>query len=103
VAVEDLLTRPGFLLLVRTSDAVDELRETLGDLGTVIHVVRDGASGDDVVDADDVLARAYGWGHEGFALVRPDGYLGLVSDSADVGVLRDYRAGTLRVTQPSRV
>jgi hypothetical protein len=34
------------------------------------------------------------------ALVRPDGYLGLVADSTDPDVLRRYLAGALRLTQP---
>src|SRR3712207_6842341 len=44
VTVEDLLARPGMLLLVRRddSDTLDELRDTLGDLGTVGEVVHGG-------------------------------------------------------------
>jgi 2-polyprenyl-6-methoxyphenol hydroxylase-like FAD-dependent oxidoreductase len=103
VTVEDLLTRPGMLLLVRSTDEVDDLRATLGDLGTVVRVVRDGASADDVVDPGDVLGRAYGWGADGMVLIRPDGYLGLVADSADVAVLRTYLADTLRLGQPATV
>ena len=105
VAVEDLLTRPGMLLLVRSDDSekVDDLRGALGDLGTMVRVVRATPSEDCLADADDVIGRAYGFGAEGMALIRPDGYLGLVSDSADAGVLRDYLADTLRITQPSTV
>jgi 2-polyprenyl-6-methoxyphenol hydroxylase-like FAD-dependent oxidoreductase len=103
VAVEELLTRPGFLLLVRSTEPVDELRRELGDLGTVVRVVREGAPDDGLDDPDDVLGRAYGWGSEGFALIRPDGYLGLVSDSADADVLRGYLGDTLRITEPSTV
>jgi 2-polyprenyl-6-methoxyphenol hydroxylase-like FAD-dependent oxidoreductase len=100
VTVEALLARPGLLLLVRSADAgrVDDLRDALGDLGTVVRV-RDGASD----EPDDVLAREYGIGAEGMALIRPDGYLGLVADSADAGVLRGYLADTLRITEPSTV
>jgi 2-polyprenyl-6-methoxyphenol hydroxylase-like FAD-dependent oxidoreductase len=105
VAVEDLLARPGMLLLVRSDDAekVDGLRETLGDLGTVVRVVREGASDDGVDDPDDVVGRAYGWSCGGMALIRPDGYLGLLAAPADAAVLRDYLADTLRITQPSTV
>jgi 2-polyprenyl-6-methoxyphenol hydroxylase-like FAD-dependent oxidoreductase len=105
VTIEDLLARPGMVLLARSADSgtVDELRDTLGDLGTVVRVVRDDPAGDDVADPDDVTGRAYGWPSDGMALVRPDGYLGLVADSTDAGVLRDYLAGPLRVVQPSRV
>jgi hypothetical protein len=110
VTVEDLLARPGMLLLVRTddSDTLDELRDALGDLGTVARVVDgdDGASEDCVVDPDSVIARAYGLGaagSAGLALIRPDGYLGLVADSADAGLLRTYLADALRITQLSTI
>ncbi len=105
VAVEDLLARPGMLLLVRGSADADDLRDALGDLGTVVRVVADaaGAAGDCVVDRDDVIGRAYGWSSGGMALIRPDGYLGLVAASVDAGVLHDYLADTLRITQPSTV
>jgi hypothetical protein len=99
VTVEELLTSPGVLLLVRSGDddAVDELRRSLGELGTVVRV------GSDVVDPGDVIGRHYGLGSEGLALIRPDGYLGLVADSADAAVLRGYLADTLGVTQPATV
>jgi hypothetical protein len=110
VTVEDLLARPGMLLLVRRddSDTLDELRDTLGDLGTVVEVVHggDGAPEHCVVDPDDVIARAYGLGaagSAGLALIRPDGYLGLVADSADAGVLRTYLADGLRISQLSAI
>jgi hypothetical protein len=87
------------LLLVRSGDddAVDELRRTLGELGRVVRVGRD------VVDLGDVIGRHYGLGSEGLALIRPDGYLGLVANSADAAVLSTYLADTLRVTQPATV
>ena len=98
------------LLLVRSddSDTLNELRHALGDLGTVIRVVDgdDGASENCVVDPDSVIARAYGLGaagSAGLALIRPDGYLGLVADSADAGVLRTYLADALRITQLSTI
>ena len=64
------------------------MRAALGDLGTVVPVAQEGAG--------DVVGR----GSEGMALVRPDGYLGLVADSTDPDVLRRYLAGALRLTQP---
>jgi hypothetical protein len=104
VTVEDLLSRPGILLLVREpGEEMRELRDALDDLGSVVPVVREGGAGDCVVDPDDVLGRAYGWKASGMALVRPDGYLGLVADSADAAVLREYLTGVLRVTQPTTV
>jgi 2-polyprenyl-6-methoxyphenol hydroxylase-like FAD-dependent oxidoreductase len=102
VTLERLLGRPGLLLLAFGADAgtLDELRGTLGDLGTVVPVATDaaGAPGDGVVDAGGVLGKAYGLRAGGLALVRPDGYLGLLADSTDPARLRGYLAGALRVT-----
>jgi 2-polyprenyl-6-methoxyphenol hydroxylase-like FAD-dependent oxidoreductase len=97
VTVEELLARPGFLLLVRTDGSVDALRTVLGDLGTVVHL------GHDVLDPDDVLDRVLGLGDDGLALVRPDGYLGLVADTADADVLRRYLTDALRVADRATV
>jgi hypothetical protein len=105
--VEDLLARPGVLLLVRTRDvaAVAGLRAVLGDLGTVLPVLEqaDEAAGDHLVDPDGAVGRAYGLGDEGLALVRPDGYLGLVADIADPAVLRSYLADALHVVERAMV
>ncbi|MDN5913892.1 MAG: FAD-dependent monooxygenase [Pseudonocardia sp.] len=105
VAIEELLAGPGFLLLTRSADAgtVDDLRRTLGDLGAVVRVVRDAApgAGDCVLDPDDVVGRAYGPGPAGLALIRPDGYLGLLADTADPQLLRRYLAGALHVPELS--
>ena len=106
VAIEELLTRPGIVLLVRTeqADGVDELRRALGDLGTVVRIGNAiSAPEDGVLDPTGAIARAYGLGSEGLALIRPDGYLGLVADSTHPDVLSAYLADTLRITQPSTV
>ncbi|MCD2195114.1 FAD-dependent monooxygenase [Actinomycetospora endophytica] len=111
VAVEDLQARPGFLLLVRgPADTVAALRRTLGDLGTVIRVVGapdeddDGdGDGEHVIDTDGTVARHYGLDHDGLALIRPDGYLGLVADTADPTLLRRYLVDTLHVVEPAVV
>lgn len=98
-AVEDLLARPGFTLLAFGADDVTALSTTLGDLGTVVRVVPGGAGAaeHDVLDAEGVLARAYGLTSGGLALVRPDGYLALVADTVDPQLLRRYLADTLRI------
>jgi hypothetical protein len=109
VAVEELLTEPGLVLLTRSEDsgAVEDLRRVLGDLGTVIRIVSstDVASvepGDRLVDPDDVAPRHYGLGSDGMALIRPDGYLGLVADSADPGLLRGYLDNALGTDRTDR-
>ncbi len=101
-AIEDLLARPGFLVLASTATA-GPLEEVLGDLGAVIRVVGEGAGEGRVVDPEGAIARTYGIGTDGFALVRPDGYLALVSDSADPAILRDYLVDVLGITEPARV
>jgi hypothetical protein len=103
--VEELLAHPGLLLLARSSGDLGELRRALGDLGTVVRVVREAAPADEpcVVDPDDAVGRAYGLGTEGMALVRPDGYLGLIADSGDPALLRSYLADTLRLIERSAV
>jgi 2-polyprenyl-6-methoxyphenol hydroxylase-like FAD-dependent oxidoreductase len=105
VTIEDLLARPGFLLLARTGadSEIDELEGALAGLGSVVRVVTDGPAEDAVIDPHDVLGRSYGWRSDGMALIRPDGYLGLVADSADPGALRDYLTDVLRLAQPTTV
>ncbi|MGY1745928.1 FAD-dependent monooxygenase [Blastococcus sp. SYSU D00695] len=105
VSVEELLARPGVLVLARGADPqrVRLLRDLVGDLGSV-WTVADGAGAEaaDLLDPGGALARAYGFAAEGLALVRPDGYLGLVSDAADPEVLRRYLAGALHVLPQQR-
>ena len=54
-----------------------------------------------MLDPDDVVGRAYGLRAEGLALIRPDGYLGLVADTADPALVRRYLADTLHVAAPA--
>jgi 2-polyprenyl-6-methoxyphenol hydroxylase-like FAD-dependent oxidoreductase len=102
VSVEELLTKPGMLLLVHSTARVDDLRAVLGDLGTVVRIWPD-ATGDELADPTGAVARAYGLVAEGMALVRPDGYVGLVASSTDPDILRSYLTGTLRITEPAGV
>ncbi|MGY1605366.1 FAD-dependent monooxygenase [Geodermatophilus sp. SYSU D00815] len=97
--IGDLLRRPGHLLLVARDDprAVAALREALGGLGAVVPVVRtaDGAPADALVDHGGAVARRYGLDGDGMALIRPDGYLGHLSTTADPRVLADHLTGAL--------
>ncbi|MGY1778258.1 FAD-dependent monooxygenase [Geodermatophilus sp. SYSU D00804] len=101
VRIGDLLRRPGHLLLVRTGDAgvLAALRGTLGDLGTVVPVVRDAADAvaGALVDPHDVVGRTYGTGDDGLVLVRPDGYVGFTSVPADPAALAAHLGDALRV------
>ncbi|GIG36706.1 FAD-dependent oxidoreductase [Cellulomonas pakistanensis] len=94
--VGDLLRRPGHLLLTtclsRTSH--ERLRAVLGGLGTVVPVVprADGVPGPVLVDPGGHVADRYGIGHDGAALVRPDGYLGYLAARTDPDAVADHLA-----------
>ena len=95
--IGDLLRRPGHLLLVTSADAtvVTRLEEALGDLGTVVPVVGSPADAPAhaLVDGAGELARRYGIGAHGYALVRPDGYLACTSRTLDDRALVDHLDG----------
>ncbi|MBM9467488.1 FAD-dependent monooxygenase [Nakamurella leprariae] len=102
VRIEDLLGRhPGHLLLVGTTDTelLGQLRDVLGELGVVLPLVAtaQGAPEDAVVDAGGELARRYGIGERGMALVRPDGYLGYLAGRIDADGLADHLSQDLHV------
>ena len=95
--IGDRLRRPGHLLLTTGADGatVDRLRDLLGDLGTVVPVVATAtdAPGDALVDRAGAVARRYGLGAHGYALVRPDGYLACTARTLDARVLVDHLDG----------
>ena len=95
--IGDLLRRPGHLLLTTAGDPalLDRLRAVLGSLGTVVPVVATaaGAPGDALVDPAGAVARRYGIGDAGLALIRPDGYLGYLSAGADDRAVGEYLTG----------
>jgi hypothetical protein len=76
---------------------LDRLRGALGALGTVVPVVRAaaGAPLEALVDPDGSVAARYGIGDSGMALVRPDGYLGLLSTRTDDAGVTGYLDGLL--------
>jgi 2-polyprenyl-6-methoxyphenol hydroxylase-like FAD-dependent oxidoreductase len=104
--VGDLLRRPGHLVLTTCLDRTvhDRLRRLVGDLGTVVPVlpVPDGVAGPVLVDPGGVIADRYGIGHDGTALVRPDGYLGYLAPSTSADALAAHLATRehLRVGRP---
>jgi 2-polyprenyl-6-methoxyphenol hydroxylase-like FAD-dependent oxidoreductase len=97
--IGDLLRRPGFLLLTTagTPSTRDRLQSVLGSLGTTVPVVQtaSGAPADALVDRADQVARHYGIGSHGMALIRPDGYLGHLSTRADAASLAAHLSGLL--------
>jgi hypothetical protein len=66
----------------------------VGDLGTVVPVlpVADGVPGPVLVDAGGVVADRYGIGHDGTALIRPDGYLGYLATHTSADALAGHLA-----------
>jgi hypothetical protein len=96
-SIEELLSvTPGLLVLTRGEPAA--LRSVLGDLGRVVRVMAEGAGEDTVLDPHGAITAAYGLGPEGFALIRPDGYLGTVTVTSDPDLLHRYLIDRLRIT-----
>ncbi|MBJ7902464.1 FAD-dependent oxidoreductase [Streptomyces sp. DSM 110735] len=56
----------------------------------VLRVVDEVVDGDDVADTAGHLRRAYGAGERTLVLIRPDGYVGVVSDAGDASVVAGY-------------
>ena len=57
-----------------------------------LHVVGQPAGPDDIADTEGHLAGAYGAADRTLVLIRPDGYVGLISDAGDVSAISDYLA-----------
>jgi 2-polyprenyl-6-methoxyphenol hydroxylase-like FAD-dependent oxidoreductase len=55
-------------------------------------VVGQPAGPDDIADTEGRLASAYGAGDRTLVLIRPDGYVGLISDAGDASAVSDYLA-----------
>ena len=58
----------------------------------ILDVVGRPAGPDDVADTQGHLASAYGATHRTLVLIRPDGYVGQISDAGDVSSVSDYLA-----------
>jgi len=61
------------------------------DLRT-FHIVGEAIGLDDIVDSEGHLANAYDAGDHTLVLVRPDGYIGLISDKGDISEVLSYFA-----------
>jgi 2-polyprenyl-6-methoxyphenol hydroxylase-like FAD-dependent oxidoreductase len=57
-----------------------------------LHVVGQPAGPDDIADTGGHLASAYGAADRTLVLIRPDGYIALISDAGDVSAVSDYLA-----------
>ena len=92
----DLLQQPGHVILLSGQDRVtaDELSRRLSDLGTVTLVVTDagGAPRGSIVDPAGEFGKRYGTGDNGMVVIRPDGYIGMITRPADNDAITAYRA-----------
>jgi 2-polyprenyl-6-methoxyphenol hydroxylase-like FAD-dependent oxidoreductase len=79
------LTRGGHFTLLNFGPSVSAGPRTL-------HVVEQPTGPDDVADTDGHLAHAYGATGRTLVLIRPDGYVGLISDAGDLTAVSDYLA-----------
>ena len=61
------------------------------DLRT-LHVVGEPTGPDDIADTEGHLAAAYGATDRTLVLIRPDGYIALISDAGDVPAVSHYLA-----------
>jgi 2-polyprenyl-6-methoxyphenol hydroxylase-like FAD-dependent oxidoreductase len=84
------LTRGGRFTLL-SFGAAPALEAAPADLRT-LHVVARPTGPDDVADTGGHLASAYDAADHTLVLIRPDGYVGLISDAGDVSAVSDYLA-----------
>ncbi len=82
------LTRDGRFTLLNFGASV-AVKASPSKLRT-LHVVGQPASSDDLADSAGHLARAYEATERTLVLIRPDGYVGLISDAGDLSALSDY-------------
>lgn len=59
---------------------------------TTLHVVASPTRPGELADTADHLARAYGATERSVVLIRPDGYIGVISDAGDATAITDYLA-----------
>jgi 2-polyprenyl-6-methoxyphenol hydroxylase-like FAD-dependent oxidoreductase len=85
------LTGGGHFTLLSFGTAPGKIKAAPFGLRT-LHVVRQPAGPDDIADRDGYLARAYGATDRTLVLIRPDGYVGLISDAGDAAAVSGYLA-----------
>lgn len=84
------LTRGGRFTLL-SFGASPEIETSPSDLRT-LHVVEQPTGPDDIADTQGHLTGAYGATDRTLVLIRPDGYIGLISDAGDVSEVSNYLA-----------
>ncbi len=84
------LTRGGRFTLLNFG-ATTTVEATPSDLRT-LHVVGQPTGPDDIADCEGHLASAYGAAERTLVLIRPDGYIALISDAGTIPAVSDYFA-----------
>jgi hypothetical protein len=79
------LTRGGHFTLL----TFGAKQTTLPDVPT-LHIVQHPVEPNDLADSEGHLTDAYGAKEQTLVLIRPDGYIGLTSDTGDVAEVEDY-------------
>ena len=82
------LTRGGHFTLLDFG-ATTAVESSPSNLRT-LHVVGQPVGPDDIADTEGHLADAYGAADRTLVLIRPDGYVALISDAGDVSAVTDY-------------
>ena len=82
------LTRDGRFTLLNFG-ARTEVEGSPSDLRT-LHVVGQPAGPDEISDSEGHLANAYGARDRTLVLIRPDGYIALISDTGEISAVSDY-------------
>jgi hypothetical protein len=59
---------------------------------SVLSVVRNLKSRNEIVDSEGLLAKAYGPSDRAVVLIRPDGYIAMISDAGDLSAALSYLA-----------
>jgi len=85
------LTRGGRFTLLMFGDTT-AIEASPSDLIRTLHIVGQPAGPDDLADTEGHLANAYGAFDLTLVLIRPDGYVALISDAGDVSAVSDYLA-----------
>src|ERR1700761_6023421 len=85
------LTRGGHFTLLSFGATPGTINASPFGLRT-LHVVQAPAAPGDIADRDGYLARAYGATERTLVLIRPDGYIGLISDAGDTAAVPGYLA-----------
>ena len=82
------LTRGGHFTLLDFG-ATTAVESSPSNLRT-LHVVGQPVGPDDIADTEGHLADAYGAADRTLVLIRPDGYVALISDAGEVSAVSDY-------------